>query len=47
MRFNAYGRLDGPLRLLQPLLGRTLERQFKRQCATLKELLESAAPARC
>jgi len=47
MRFKAYGRLDGPLRLLQPLLGRTLERQFKRQCATLKGLLESAAPAHC
>jgi uncharacterized protein YndB with AHSA1/START domain len=47
MRFKAYGRLEGPLRLLQPLLGRTLKHQFKRQCATLKELLESAAPAHC
>jgi hypothetical protein len=47
MRFTAHGRLNGPLRLLQPLLGRTLERQFKRQCATLKQVLESAAPAHC
>ena len=45
LRFRAHGRLTGPLRLLQPVLGRTLKRQFTAQCATLKQVIEeSAAP---
>lgn len=40
LRFGAFGRLTGPLRLAQPLLQRTLRRQFAQQCATLKRVLE-------
>jgi uncharacterized protein YndB with AHSA1/START domain len=42
MRFGAHGQLTGPMRLAQPLLQRTLKRQFARQCATLKRVLENA-----
>ena len=43
MRFRAFGRLTGVMRLAQPLLGRVLRRQFARQCETLKRLLETQA----
>ena len=42
MRFRAHGRLTGTMRLAQPLLQRVLKRQFARQCATLKQVLEAA-----
>jgi uncharacterized protein YndB with AHSA1/START domain len=42
LRFAASGQAAGPLRLLQPLLSRTLRRQFARYCATLKNVLENA-----
>lgn len=42
LRFRAYGRLTGAMRLAQPLLQRVLHRQFARQCATLKLVLEAA-----
>ena len=45
LRFAAHGRLTGALRLAEPLLQRTLKRQFTRQCATLKQVLESAPAA--
>jgi uncharacterized protein YndB with AHSA1/START domain len=45
MRFAAHGRLTGAMRLAEPLLQRTLKRQFARQCATLKQVLESAPAA--
>jgi uncharacterized protein YndB with AHSA1/START domain len=41
MRFRSHGQLTGAMRLAQPLLQRTLERQFARQCATLKRVLET------
>ena len=43
MRFHAFGRLTGVLRLAQPLLQRVLKRQFARQCETLKRILETQA----
>jgi uncharacterized protein YndB with AHSA1/START domain len=43
MRFRAFGRLTGAMRLAQPLLQRVLKRQFARQCETLKRLLETQA----
>jgi uncharacterized protein YndB with AHSA1/START domain len=43
MRFHAFGRLTGAMRLAQPLLQRVLKRQFARQCETLKRLLETQA----
>jgi hypothetical protein len=45
LRFAAHGRLRGPLRLAQPLLQRTLKRQFTRDCARLKRVLEGPAAA--
>jgi uncharacterized protein YndB with AHSA1/START domain len=45
MRFRAYGKLTGPTRLLEPLLGRVLRKQFTQQVATLKRLLEEAPVA--
>jgi uncharacterized protein YndB with AHSA1/START domain len=44
MRFRAFGKLTGPMRLAQPVLGRMLKRQFTAQLATLKRVLE-AEPA--
>jgi uncharacterized protein YndB with AHSA1/START domain len=44
LRFRGHGRLTGGLRLVQPLLGRVLRRQFAGQLGTLKRVLE-AAPA--
>jgi uncharacterized protein YndB with AHSA1/START domain len=41
LRFRAHGRLTGPMRLAEPLLGRMLRRQFTEQCATLKRVLET------
>jgi uncharacterized protein YndB with AHSA1/START domain len=41
MRFRAHGELTGALRLLQPLLARTLKRQFAQQLRTLEEVLAS------
>jgi hypothetical protein len=40
LRFAAHGRLRGPLRLAQPLLQRILKRQFTKDCARLKRVLE-------
>lgn len=48
VRFRAHGQLTGAMRLAEPLVQRTLKRQFARQCATLKQVLENApasAPA--
>ena len=42
MRFRAHGQLTGPMRLAEPLMRRTLKRQFAGQCARLKQLLEGA-----
>ena len=41
LRFAGHGQLRGAMRLMQPLLQRVLKRQFARQCATLKEILEA------
>ena len=37
MRFRAHGELTGAMRLLQPVLGRTLKRQFAQQLQTLAD----------
>ena len=42
MRFRAFGELTGAMRLVQPLLGRVLKRQFARQLATLGRVLAPA-----
>jgi hypothetical protein len=42
--FAAHGRPTGPMRLAQPLLRRSLRRQFAGYCATLKHLLENEQP---
>jgi uncharacterized protein YndB with AHSA1/START domain len=42
LRFRAHGRLTGPARVLEPVIGRVLRRQFTEQVATLKRLLEDA-----
>ena len=39
MRFRAFGELTGAMRLMQPLLGRVLKRQFTQQLATLQHVL--------
>jgi uncharacterized protein YndB with AHSA1/START domain len=38
--FTAHGEPRGPMRLLQPVLGRTLQRGLKEHCETLKAVLE-------
>ena len=43
MSFDVYGQPTGAMRLLQPLLKRTLKKQFSGYCAELKQVLESAA----
>jgi len=46
VRFRAYGRLGGAMRMMQPVLGRVLKRQFTAQLGELKRRLERApAPA--
>jgi hypothetical protein len=40
MRFTAYGELPGGTSLLEPVLRRTLQRQFRADCLRLKRLLE-------
>ena len=45
VRFAAHGRATGAMRLIEPVLKRTLERQFREQCATLKRVLEGAPVA--
>ncbi len=42
VRFRAHGQPGGAMRIAQPLLRRTLRRQFHEHCATLKRVLESA-----
>jgi uncharacterized protein YndB with AHSA1/START domain len=42
--FRAHGEPAGAMRLAQPLLKRTLKRQFAAHCATLKRVLEAPAP---
>ena len=39
MRFRAHGELTGAMRLLQPVLARTLKRQFTQQLHTLERVL--------
>lgn len=41
MRFRAHGKLTGPSRVIEPLMGRMLRKQFTQQVATLKEVLEA------
>lgn len=43
MRFRAYGQPTGALRLTQPLLRRTLKRQFAADCTRLRETLEQTS----
>ena len=45
MRFRAHGRLTGAGRLIEPLLGRMLRKQFTEQVATLKQVLERTPAA--
>lgn len=41
MRFRAFGQPTGVMRLAQPLLQRSLKRQFAGHCSTLKDVLEA------
>jgi uncharacterized protein YndB with AHSA1/START domain len=43
LRFRAYGKLTGAMRLAEPLIGRMLKKQFTEQVATLKRVLEQDA----
>lgn len=43
LRFRVHGQPTGPMRIAQPLLRRSLKRQFARDCATLKRVLEGAS----
>jgi len=45
VRFRAHGKLSGPTRLMEPLLGRVLRKQFAQNVANLKEVLEGASVA--
>ena len=45
MRFRAHGRLTGAGRLIEPLVGRMLRKQFAEQVATLKQVLERTPAA--
>ena len=45
MHFGAHGQPTGVLRLAEPLLRRTLKRQFGAHCATLKQVLEDGRSA--
>jgi uncharacterized protein YndB with AHSA1/START domain len=40
MRFRAHGELSGLMRIVEPLLARTLRKQFAQNLATLKQVLE-------
>jgi uncharacterized protein YndB with AHSA1/START domain len=42
LSFRAYGRLTGAMRVLQPVLGRVLKRQFAAQLETLRLVLRPA-----
>ena len=42
LRFRVHGQPTGALRMAQPLLRRTLRKQFAADCATLKSVLEAA-----
>ena len=39
VQFRAYGQLNGGMRLVQPLIGRMLKRQFTQQLASLERVL--------
>lgn len=41
LRFRAFGQPTGLMRVAQPLLRRTLKRQFTGYCATLRDVLEA------
>lgn len=43
MLFTVHGRPTGVMRLLQPVLRRSIRRQFEQHCATLKSILEGEA----
>jgi uncharacterized protein YndB with AHSA1/START domain len=45
LRFRAHGKLTGPSRLIEPLVGRMLRKQFTQHLATLKRVLENAPVA--
>ncbi len=45
MRFRAHGKLNGPTRIIEPLVGRVLRKQFTEQVATLKQVLERTPAA--
>lgn len=45
LRFRAHGKLTGPTRIIEPLVGRMLRKQFTQQVATLKRVLENAPVA--
>lgn len=41
VRFSPHGRLAGAMRMIEPLIGAALKRQFKRDCQNLKRVLEA------
>ena len=45
MRFRGHGKVTGPTRIIEPLVGRMLRKQFTQQVATLKRVLEDAPVA--
>jgi uncharacterized protein YndB with AHSA1/START domain len=46
IRFAAHGQPSGAMRLAEPVLNRSLKRQFDGYCANLKRALESTAPGK-
>ena len=45
VRFRVHGNVTGPTRIIEPLVGRMLRKQFTQQVATLKRVLEDASVA--
>ena len=45
MRFAVHGQLPGLLRVVDPLFAIVVKRQFAKQCAELKRVLEQSPPA--
>ncbi len=44
LQLDAHGQPSGLIRLVQPVLRRTLRRQFAGYCTTLKQVLENPTP---
>ena len=45
VRFRAHGKLSGPMRIIEPVVGRMVRKQFAEHVATLKRVLEAQTGA--